>query len=259
VAERSATRFFLLVFALSAPFWVLGAASRVELLPGLPIGALMAVCPMAAAAVLVYRERGSRGVAELLKRSFDVRRTRANGWYALILLLMPAVMVVAYWLMRLRGVPLPVPRFPVSAVPAMLVAFFIAGACEELGWSAYATDALQARRSALETGVLVGVVWAAWHVVPLSQAHRSAGWVAWWSLGTVALRVLTVWLYDGTGRSVFAAALFHATQNLSWQLFPNRGSHYDPRFVAPLLACAAAFVALQPRVRRQPLATRAAA
>ena len=57
-------------------------------------------------------------------------------------------------------------------------------------------------------------------------------------------RVLTVWLYNNTGRSVFAAALFHAMQNVSWQLFPNRGSHYDPRFTGPVLACAAVAVAI---------------
>jgi membrane protease YdiL (CAAX protease family) len=37
------------------------------------------------------------------------------------------------------------------------------------------------------------------------------------------------WLYIHSGKSVFAAAVFHAMINLSWQLFPNNGSFYDPR------------------------------
>jgi hypothetical protein len=44
---------------------------------------------------------------------------------------------------------------------------------------------MQARRGALAAGVLIGLVWAVWHFVPLSQAHRPVAWIAWWSLTTV--------------------------------------------------------------------------
>jgi uncharacterized protein len=54
--------------------------------------------------------------------------------------------------------------------------------------------------------------------------------------------VITVWLYNGSGKSVFAAALFHASANVSWQLFPNSGSHWDPRVAGLLLAGTAAIV-----------------
>ena len=37
------------------------------------------------------------------------------------------------------------------------------------------------------------------------------------------------WLYVHSGRSVFAAALFHAMINLCWQLFPKNGSFFDPK------------------------------
>ena len=242
--HHSQLAFGALLLALSVPFWLVGAAAERQLLPGLPVGALMAVCPAVAAAVLVYREAGTAGVAGLLKRAFDHERIRDKVWYAPILLLMPAMTAVAYAMMRAAGVPLPAPRFAVLAVPVLFLAFFAAGVGEELGWSGYVTDALQARWSALRTGVLVGLVWAAWHVVVLLQAHRAPAWIAAWALGTVALRVLTVWLYDNAGQSVFAAALFHAMQNVSWQLFPNAGSHWDPRFTAPVFALTAAIVTL---------------
>ncbi len=45
--------FFLLVLALSAPFWIAGAVTGLELLPGLPLAAIMGVCPAAAAAILL--------------------------------------------------------------------------------------------------------------------------------------------------------------------------------------------------------------
>jgi uncharacterized protein len=50
---RSPLTFFLLVFALSVPFWLMGAVTGLELLPGLPVSSLMACCPLLAALILV--------------------------------------------------------------------------------------------------------------------------------------------------------------------------------------------------------------
>jgi CAAX protease family protein len=97
---------------------------------------------------------------------------------------------------------------------------------------------------ALRAAIIIGCVWAGWHIVPLVQVHRPATWIGWWALGTVGSRILIVWLYNNTGRSVFAAALYHAVLNLSWQLFPNRGSHYDPRITAILILSAGVAVTL---------------
>jgi hypothetical protein len=84
--------------------------------------------------------------------------------------------------------------------------------------------------------LLMGIVWAAFHYVALLQANRSLIWIAWWSLWTVALRVIIVWVYNNTGKSVFAASLFHATINVTWQLFPVRGSFFDPRITCSITA-----------------------
>lgn len=53
--------FFLLVFALSIPFWLMGAATDLQLMPGLSVSALMGFCPMVAALILVYRDKGATG------------------------------------------------------------------------------------------------------------------------------------------------------------------------------------------------------
>jgi membrane protease YdiL (CAAX protease family) len=167
-------------------------------------------------------------------------------------------MVVAYGLMRVMGTPLPTPHVPVLAAPVMFLAFFVGAVAEEVGWSGYATDPMQARWSALRVGILLGLVWAAWHVVQLLELHRSPSWIAWWCLYTVAGRILTVWLYNGTGKSVFATVVFHAMANVSWQLFPNGGSHWDPRITGLLLALVAAMVTIVwgPRTLARPVRLR---
>jgi membrane protease YdiL (CAAX protease family) len=233
--------FFLLVFVLSIPFWLVGAATGLQLLPGLPVAALMFLSPVTAALICVYREKKTTGVTELLKRSFDFRRIRPKIWYVPIALLMPGIMLLSYGLMHLLGAPLPAPQFTISAALGLSVAFFVSALGEELGWSGYVLDAMQHRWNAFGVSILLGLVWAAWHVVPFLQAHRSGSWIAWQCLFTVAARVLLVWIYNNTGKSVFAATVCHASSNLSIFL-PNYGSYYDPRFSGLITAFAAAIV-----------------
>lgn len=242
--NRSPLKFFLLVFTLSIPFWLLGATTELQLLPGLPVSSLMVLSPLLAASILVYREHKFEGLVQLITRAVDFRRVGAKIWFAPIILLMPGIMLLSYGLMHLMGLPLPVAQFPVLGALVMFLLFFIAAVCEELGWSAYAIDPMQDRLGALRAGILLGLIWAAWHVIPLLQADRSTAWISWWCLGTVAQRVLIVWLYNNTGKSVFAAILFHAMSNISWQLFPNYGSHYDPRITSLITLIVAVTVAM---------------
>jgi membrane protease YdiL (CAAX protease family) len=225
----SPVTFFLLTFALSIPFLLLSAATGIEVLPGIPISGLAFVCPASAALILVYRANRAAGVGDLFRRSFDYKRIVSKIWYVPVLLIMPAKDVLSFVVLRVMGVTLPAPQVPGLTALILFVAFFIGALGEELGWSGYAIDPMQDRLGALRAAVVLGMVWAGWHIVPLMQAHRSFNWIAWWCLGTVAMRVVMVWLYNNTGKSVFAMALFHASSNLSWQLFPVHGSYFDPR------------------------------
>ncbi len=231
--------FFLLVFILSIPFWVAGALTNFQLLPGLPVSALGFICPVLAASILLYRKHGLAGLSGLLKRSFDFRRIKARAWLAPLILLAPAMSALAYGVIRLGGVPVPAPQFTLWMALALLAVFFVAALGEELGWSGYAVDPLQERLGALWASLLIGGIWAVWHFIPLLEARRSPEFIAWWSLGTVAERVIIVWLYNNTGRSVFVAAVFHAMINLTWQLFPVDGSFYDPRVSGVIAALVA--------------------
>jgi membrane protease YdiL (CAAX protease family) len=229
--------FCVLVFALSLPLWLIGAITDVQLFPGLPLAALGAVCPLIAALILVWIEGKAAAVIALLKRLLDYRQIRAKAWYGPILLLMPCVTVVSYALLRLQGRPLPTPQVSVLVASTMFLVFLIGALCEELGWSGYATDPLLERASALSAAILLGLVWAVWHFIPLLQAHRPLAWIAWWSLFTVALRILIVWIYNNTGKSVFAAALIHAMSNVCTMLLP---AYFE--LIAPILAVVAAVV-----------------
>jgi membrane protease YdiL (CAAX protease family) len=243
--SKSPLKFFLLVFVLSLPFLLAGTLIPLQVLPGIPVSGFAFLCPVIAAVILVYQESKYAGVKNLLKRAFDFKRVRVQIWYVPVILLMPCIMALSYGAIRLMGGPLPAPQFSVGTMLVLLVAFFIGALGEELGWSGYAIDPLQERFGALWGALLIGVVWAVWHYVGLLEVHRSLAFIAWWSLGTVASRVIIVWLYNNTGKSVFVAALFHAMINLTWQLFPINGSYYDPRvtgLITTLVAVAVVIV-----------------
>ena len=242
---RSPLTFFVLVFAFSIPFWLVGAVLDMALLPGLPLGALSAVCPLLAALVLVHAEHKTAGVLALLKRSFDFKRIRRKRWYLAIVLLMPGVSVLVYGLMRWLHMPVPAPQFSALPTLLLLLGFFAAALGEELGWSGYAIGPMQARCNALQASLLLGLVTALWHIVPLLQVHRPAAWIAWWCLYAVAARVLIVWLYNHTGQSVFAAAVVHTMLNLSWMLFPVNGSFFDMRLAGLVMALLATLAVLR--------------
>jgi membrane protease YdiL (CAAX protease family) len=111
----------------------------------------------------------------------------------------------------------------------LFILLLVAALGEEIGWTGYALEPLLDRWGMISGSLLLGSIWATIHFIPLLQAHRSISWIAWWTLGTVSYRLIMTWLFVHSGRSLFGAALFHAMINLSWQMFPNQGSHYDPQ------------------------------
>ncbi len=222
--------FFVLVFALSVPFWWIGGATDLQLLPGLSVSALMGFCPMAAALICVYRDERSAGARALLMRSFDFKRIKSKRWLVPVLFLMPTVSFAVYALMRWMDMPLPTPQIHLGSALLLFAAFFVGALGEELGWSGYALEPMQARWGALRASLLLGLVGVLWHLTPLLAIGRSLTWIAWWCLYALTIRIFTVWLYNNTGKRVFAAALFHATVNLAYLLFPVYGSHFDMRF-----------------------------
>jgi len=229
-------KFFILIFLLTIPFWVLGAMSGIQLLSGVPIAALAFVCPAIAATILECRENGTAGMRALLERSFDFDRIRVKAWYLPALLLYPSVVALSFFILRLTGSDIPDPQFSLSFTVYICCGFFISALGEEIGWSGYAIGPLEDYWGALKASLILGAVWAVWHWGALIQAHRSVSWIAWWSLYTVAARVIMVWLFNNTGRSVFAVTLFHMTLNVAWQLFPVNGSYFNFPVVTAILA-----------------------
>lgn len=66
---------------------------------------------------------------------------------------MPAATLLTYVAMRALDMPLQPPNINVLSALALFGAFFAAALGEELGWTGYALEPMQARWSALEVGL----------------------------------------------------------------------------------------------------------
>lgn len=236
--------FFLLVIFLSIPFYVLGAAGNsLPIATFLPMSALMAFVPMIAALILVYRESGVTGAKTFLSRALDYRRISGVGWVLAALLLMPIVFLLAYGALRIEGRALPDAKyFSVAEMIAFALMFFVGAIGEELGWQGYSFAGARKRCSALKAALIIGAIWALWHVIPYAQMGRSIDWIIWQCLCTIALRLIIVWLFENSGQSVLIAVLFHITINMPWGVIANFEPFFDPFFLFVILAPTALFI-----------------
>ncbi len=217
---RTLWLFFLIAFVWSWALWLPEILWGTRLYLG-PFG------PFVAAFALAALYEGRHGVIRLLRRAVDLRFKKA--WLVPILLLFPALTGVALLLAVLMGEPapeLPLVSKPASILYEFVYMLFLGGPLqEEFGWRGYALDRLQARYTAAKASVILGIVWALWHLPLFFAGEMSIQYKiqnVFTSVILIAfLSILFTWIYNNTGGSILAALLFHTTLNLStYRLFP---------------------------------------
>lgn len=213
----SPAAFFVLVFVLAAPFYILNALAHLDILgePGMgPVYiALFTVTPIASAALLTFRQRGKGGLKGLLWRILDFKRIGSYRWYGAVLLLPLLISLLSLGGSILSGADLPSGMAPLAALPLVLSFFFVLAAGEEAGWMGYAFEPMQARYGALRAALGLGAVWALWHVPFFVFMMPGVIVFSAQVVTLVSTRVLIAWAYSNAGKSVFAATLFHAAGN----------------------------------------------
>ena len=179
-------------------------------------------------------------------------------WYVVALLTAPlAVMAVL--------LPL-----SLSSAGFGLAAGLMTGFCEELGWTGFVIPRLRVRYGILTTGLIVGLLWGAWHFPLFSGGDLSRTLTLALFLPVQlftflpAYRVLMVWVYDRTG-SLLVAMLMHASLTASTLILQPadvagmRALTYDLVLAAALwLLIAALAMANGRQLSRPPLRARVA-
>ena len=229
--KRGTPRWFLgVVLVLSLPFYALGiTATALPFAPALPISALMACVPMVAALGLVAWQSGAHAARALFASAFHVHNIPNARWALVALAIMPLCFAVTSGVVWRSGAATPsLQLLSASAIIPAFALFFLGAVGEEIGWQGYAFPALADRHSALMSALIIGVVWALWHVVPFALMGRSAAWIIWQGLGMVLMRIIIVWLFVNSGHSILIAVLFHMMSNSVWGMFPDFDPYYSP-------------------------------
>ena len=227
----SALLFLGLNFLWSWSFW------GVAILLGEPIDqlitmllmALGGVGPLISTLVLLFAVNSSSYRKEYVSRLFDPRRIPLK-WALIILLFTPALTLIAFLLSAvLFKTPLILntsgeflSRSFGGFAWLLVFTFFFGPFPEEAGWRGYALDRLQKNHTALSASLVLGVVWALWHLPLLFiegtyQSSLGIGSLLFWRymLSIVAEAVFITWVYNHTQRSTLAAVLFHFVTNLN--------------------------------------------
>lgn len=215
---RSVWAFFALTFAIAWGGMGLTFVYQEEVESVLgPMGAsnplfILAVwAPAISAIFLVLRHGGLPGLGRFLSRLLQWRAP--VGWYLLLLIGLPAVSFLGAALSgKLTSEALVQP--PLSELLAMVGFMLILGPMEELGWRGYALPILQRAMAPVWAGLLVGVVWALWHVPAffLSGTPQSSWQVVPFLLGATAVSIILTGFFNAARGSILVAVLFH------WQL-----------------------------------------
>ncbi|HEY8678123.1 MAG TPA: type II CAAX endopeptidase family protein [Candidatus Dormibacteraeota bacterium] len=219
---RSAAVFFALAVANSWGCWAVVIAAQHRYL-SLPPGSASTLVllgtfgPLFSALTMVARPAGFRGVAGLLGQAFRWRI--GLKWYVAALVAPAIVRFAVLGIHLLKGGTLPDMDDPARwlAIPATFLMVLILGGplAEEFGWRGYALPRLQPRTGALSASLVIGVSTAIWHL-PLflipstAQSHLP---FALFLVRTLALAVISTWLYNGSGKSLLIVLLFHASLN----------------------------------------------
>ncbi len=218
------TAWFALVFAASWLLWTLAALAAAAGAPllGRAVFLLGVFAPAAVAIAATAKQSGGAGVGRLLARIG--RWQVARRWYAFALLYFISIKLAAAAAVRLGTGAWP--GFGESPWPLIAGAIVVSTwvqAGEEVGWRGFALPLLARRLGLGWASLLLGVVWALWHLpLFLLPGTGSTGQSFPVYLSHVtALSVAMAWLYWKTGGSLLLVMIMHAAVNNTTGIVPS--------------------------------------
>lgn len=212
--------FFILALVLP---WVCAPLADAIFYAGLPLFLailfalpfeLLVASPLLAALLVTALISGKAGIHALLRPLIHWRV--GLRWYAVALLLPPALSLAAVSLNVLLGAPPPtLAHFGSGASLLFTFLFRLVNPwdgplMEELGWRGFALPRLQERYSALTANLILAAMVMIWHL-----RYVFSGDLPLFALiGTLAATILFGWLYNNTQGSVLLVYLFHAADGV---------------------------------------------
>lgn len=170
---------------------------------------------------------GQAGVRQLLRRY--VRWRVGLRWYLLVLVGVPLIQL-AFASVFLGIAPLTAfiqqwPLYFTAFLPDTLIIVVAVQIWEEGGWSGFAVPALQQRFGAWRACLVIGPLWALWHLpfffVPSQIFDQKEGAITMivqlvlMIIVAIPTRIIMAWVFNNTKASILIAILLHAALDAS--------------------------------------------
>lgn len=235
--DRALVIYFVLSYAISWAFMVPVALSAQGLIGAQVPYALYYLAsfgPALAALIVTALTLGSKGVGNLLKRLLKWRV--GWGYYAFAVLAPIALFAIAALLNRVISGAWPdlsllgqIDYVPYLGIPGVLGLWFLTyGLGEEIGWRGFALPHLQRDRPAANAAVLLGLLWAGWHLPAFffrdTYVDMGLPGFVMFVVSICFASVVFAWLYNGTGGSLLLVILFHVFFN--WLSVSEAGGQF---------------------------------
>ena len=228
--------YFLMAFAFSWAYEVIAYGvfhPQRMVVRGLLQIPLTFVGPTLSAFIMTALTQGKAGVQRLLRRyvlwQVDIH------WYLLVLLAPPIL-----WLLGLLVLPGGAAAFDATRTAAFLVSyltgfvitFLIGGPLgEEPGWRGFALPRLQYAYGPLVGTLILGVLWAAWHLplLILIPGYNGAGTgfvgilipFLEFVITIMGLTIVITWVFNNAGGSLLLTMLLHGSVNTATNTVPK--------------------------------------
>jgi membrane protease YdiL (CAAX protease family) len=210
---------FILSWLFSATIIILHAKNNmgIESVPAFIVFGIMGIFP---AWVLSSAYARTPGIRKLFSTLLKPRGPAI--WYLVIFLIFPGFVLLGFYITPILGGKA---QFYLADLGIWGGAVFLflefskgfvltGGINEESGWRGFAIHRLQARYPVIVAGLIVGYLWAFWHLpydigegVPTSWLLQNR---LFW---TPLMGIIMTWLYNRTNGSLLAPALFHPAMN----------------------------------------------
>lgn len=226
--------FIALAYAFSWCYWIPLVIRGARITPG---GAVTHFPGLLGPALAAFGTTGLigglDGVRELTLRLIKVSRPRLRFW--LYSMSPVGFLGAAVLLASACGLLPPAADFALySGLPALpplqvlVLALLFNGFGEETGWRGFALGRLQQRLGAVRGALVLGLIWAGWHLPAFwfVEGYRSMSvpmLIGGFGFGICAGSVVLARIANRTDGSILAAALWHLTYNLGSTTAASRG------------------------------------